>query len=358
MAYIAVGALFGPHGLSLVADAELLRDVSEFGIIFLLFLIGLDMEPDNLRRRLKTLLLSGAGASLIFFLLGFLLMAAFGYPWQAAVVTGLAAVFSSTILGIKLLPTTVLHHRHVGEMVVGLLLFQDLIAILALVAVGAAVGNEDAALSNLLIAGASVPLLVALAVLCVRGALLPLIARFDVFHEFIFLMAIGWCLAIAWAGTLAGLSLELGAFIAGVALATSPISQYIATSLKPIRDFFLVLFFFTVGASLDPGLALELLLPTALLAGALIVTKPMAFSWLLRKLGETRADAREIGWRLGQNSEFSLLLAFLATEAGLIDDRAAHVIIGATILTLVLSSYLVVFRFPSPQALKAELRRD
>lgn len=358
VAYIAIGCLLGPHGLALVTDAVHLSEIAEIGIIFLLFLVGLDLQPSKLHNMVMKSLLTALLSSIAFFAVGFSVMLAFGFEFREAVVTGVAVTFSSTILGIKLLPTTVLHHRHVGEIVVSLLLIQDFIAIVALLFASGYGTRLDSLLSNLGTIAIALPLLSAGAWLAVRFLILPLLKRFDVFHEFTFLLAIGWCLGFASLAEAAGLSLAIGAFMAGVALATSPIALYIAESLRPLRDFFLVLFFFTVGAALDVRLLIEVALPTGLLAALLMLIKPGVFSALLRWQGESPATGWEVGYRLGQASEFSLLVSYVAITAGLLGTEAAHVVQGATVLTLVVSSYLVIFRYPSPIAVRAELRRD
>ena len=114
VAYVVLGCLFGPYGFALVADAQLLSEIAEFGIIFLLFLVGLDLQPNKLKNMVGESLLTGLATSLVFFAIGFGLMIAFGFTYAEATITGIAVTFSSTILGIKLLPTTVLHHRHIG----------------------------------------------------------------------------------------------------------------------------------------------------------------------------------------------------------------------------------------------------
>lgn len=358
VAYIVVGCLLGPHGFRLVSDPQLLSEIAEFGIIFLLFLVGLDLPPNKLRNMAGKTLLTALGSTAVFFLVGFLLMLAFGFTVIEAIVTGIAMTFSSTIIGIKLLPTTVLHHRHIGEIVVSLLLIQDLLAITALLILAGYGDAQTSVLRDLATVLLALPLVSLAAFAGVRYFLLPLIKRFDAFHEYIFLLALGWCLGIASLASFVGLSLEIGAFIAGVALATSPIAQYIAENLRPLRDFFLVLFFFSVGAGLDIGLLMNILLPTVLLAAALVVVKPTVFAFLLSRQGETKDTSWEIGFRLGQASEFSLLLSYVAVSAALMGSEAAHIIQGATVLTLVVSSYLVIFRYPSPIALSARLRRD
>ena len=358
VAYIAVGCLFGPHGLALVTDAQLLSEIGEIGIVFLLFLVGLDLQPSKLHNMVVKSLATALLSSVAFFAIGFSIMLAFGFELREAVVTGVAITFSSTILGIKLLPTTVLHHRHVGEIVVSLLLIQDFIAILALLFASGYGTSLQSLLSNLGSIAVSLPLLAVGAWFAVRFVILPLLKKFDVYHEFTFLLAIGWCLGFASLAEAAGLSLAIGAFVAGVALATSPIALYIAESLRPLRDFFLVLFFFAVGAAIDIRLLMQVALPTGLLAILLLLIKPGVFRALLGWQGESASTGWEVGYRLGQGSEFSLLVSYVALSAGLLGTEAAHVVQGATVLTLVVSSYLVVFRYPSPIAVRPELRRD
>ncbi len=358
VAYIALCCLLGPFGFGWVDDPALLSEIAEFGIIFLLFLVGLDLQPAKLKNMVGESLLTALGTTAVFFGLGFGVMYAFDFTLIEAAVTGIAASFSSTILGIKLLPTTALHHRHVGELVVSLLLIQDLLAILAILLLNGLGVDLEALLTSLASIFLGLPLLGAIALLGVRYGLLYLIQTFDAFHEYIFLIAIGWCLALANLATYFGLSLEIGAFIAGVSLATSPIAQYIAESLRPLRDFFLVLFFFSVGASLNIDLIGSVWLPALLLAALLIAVKPVVFATLLKTQGEGTKVAWEVGYRLGQASEFSLLLSYIAISNALVSDGAALVIQFSTVLTLVVSSYFVIFRYPSPIAPNPKLRRD
>ena len=356
VAYIAIGCLAGPHGVALVSDDRLLAEIGEIGIIFLLFLVGLDLPPAKLKDMIGESVLTALASTAVFFGLGFGVMYAFGFTTVEAVITGTACVFSSTILGIKLLPTTVLHHRHIGEIVISLLLIQDLLAIIALLVL-AGFDPQGGVLSTTLTVVVALPVVALVAYLGVRFLVVPLLARFDVFQEFTFLLAIGWCLGIASLSQTLYLSWEIGAFVAGVSLANSPIAQYITENLRPLRDFFLVLFFFAVGAAINPSMLLEMWLPTLVLALVLVGCKPPVFRALLRWQKESDGVSTEVGYRLGQASEFSLLLVFVAGTAFL-SIEAAHVVQGATVVTLLLSSYLVVFRYPSPIAASEHLRRD
>ena len=357
IAYIALGACIGPYGLSLVTDLDLLTDIGHVGIIFLLFLLGLDMQPQALWLTLRKSVVVAVFSSCIFLLGGCAVAYLFGYSIIDSLVIGAAMMFSSTIIGIKLLPTTVLHHRHIGELMIGLLLLQDLLAIIVLMVLLSA-NSGDSMGTTLTVSLLSLPLLAGAALLIVRFVLLPLITRFDSFHEYIFLLAIGWCLGMAEAASALGLSAEIGAFIAGVTIATSPISQYIAINLKPLRDFFLILFFFSVGARFNLALLYQVLVPAILLSALVLCLKPVVYRYLLKGVSEERSMGWDLGFRLGQASEFSLLIAYVAIGGALISEQASLLIQATTIITLLVSSYIVVLNYPTPIAISDHLRRD
>lgn len=357
VAYIAIGIALGPFGFSIIDDVSAVTEMAEIGIVFLLFLLGLDMQPKSLLAVLRSATSIALVSSALFAVLGFCLGLAFGFNVTEAAVIAMATMFSSTIIGIKLLPTTVLHHKHTGELMVALLLLQDFIAIFCLLVLISGEGGS-LQLQSLAIAVVALPLLIGLAWLAVKFVLLKLVARFDRFHEYIFLLAIGWCLGLAELAEHVYLSAEIGAFIAGISLATSPISQYIALSLKPLRDFFLVLFFFSLGARLNIDLLPSILVPALVYAVAVLTLKPCVFFGLLKQQGEKPALAWDIGFRLGQISEFSLLIVFVAAGSGLIGDKASLLIQAAAILSFVISSYIVIFNFPNPIAVSDKLRRD
>jgi Kef-type K+ transport system membrane component KefB len=357
VAYIVLGMLLGPWGMAQVNDTTLIAELSRVGVIFLLFLLGLNLHPQQLLRLLRPTLLVTLGSSLIIFLPSLALAVLFGFTSSEALVIAAAMIFSSTILGLKLLPTTQLHHQHIGGLIISILLLQDMVAIviLLLLQVGDTQGTlwrELAWLALLL------PATVALALLGSRYLLLPLLRRYDTIQEYLFLVAIGWCLGFAELASWLGLSAEIGAFIAGVALATNPISTFIAENLKPLRDFFLVLFFFSLGATFNPGMVVELLWPVLLLTLVMLALKPFAFRRLLAATGESDAMAREVGVRLAQVSEFSLFIALLAEQSGVIGERAAYLIKLVTLLSFILSSYWIMLRYPTPIAVSDKLRRD
>ncbi|PHS00425.1 MAG: sodium:proton antiporter [Oceanobacter sp.] len=355
IAYIALGAIAGPFGMGWIEHPDSLTDMAHIGIIFLLFLLGLDMQPSALFAVLKKAMLVAIASSLVFFGVGVGITLLLGYSQTDAVVVGLALMFSSTIIGLKLLPTTVLHHKHMGELMIGLLLVQDMIAILALILLGVMQGTSDIPVWQPFVA---LPLLAGTCYLIVKFILLPLITRFDRYQEYLFILAIGWCLTGAEAAKIMGLSEEIGAFIAGVTLATSPIAQFIAISLKPLRDFFLVMFFFTLGAGVNLGMLGDVAVGAGILAAAVLLLKPLTFRLLLGRFSETPRLAWDVGFRLGQISEFSLLVTFVALQGGLLSDKGSLLIQATAIITFIVSSYIVVFNYPNPIAVSDKLRRD
>ncbi len=155
-----------------------------------------------------------------------------------------------------------------------------------------------------------------------------------------------------------GLSEDIGAFVAGVVLASSPISLFIAESLKPLRDFFLVMFFFSIGATFNFTYGAQIIIPALILSALVLVIKPGLFYLLLMRSGEKKSVAKEVGIRLGQGSEFSLLVANIALNIKLISDVASNLIQATTILTFIVSSYVVVLKYPTPIALSEKMRKD
>jgi Kef-type K+ transport system membrane component KefB len=266
-------------------------------------------------------------------------------------------MFSSTIIGLKLLPTTVLHHRHTGEVIIRVLLLQDLIAIVVLLAFQAASSemNTMLELAKLVVL---LPVLIGVSWALKHWVLLKLFQLYDRIQEYVFLLALAWCLGIAQLAHSIGFSYETGAFIAGITVATSPIALFIAESLKPLRDFFLVLFFFALGAGLNISVLDQIWLPAILLGGAMLVVKPVVFRFALHRVSETNKLGWETGFRLGQMSEFSLLIVFVALQSALIKPETVYFVQLATLVTFIGSSYSIVLRYPTPVAVSERLRRD
>ena len=357
VAYILLGLILGPSLLGWVNNAALLQKFSDIGIMFLLFLLGLNLHPQKLIALLREATVVTVVSSVIFAALGTLIGLAFGFSVKESFIIGSTLMFSSTIIGLKLTPTTELHHRHAGEIIISILLLQDFIAIILLVILQASGGKHTLTMDLGLLAVALIGFSL-FAYLMERFILIRLIRRFDKIQEYIFLLAIGWCLGMAELASYVGLSHEIGAFIAGVAIATHRISLFIAESLKPLRDFFLIIFFFAMGAAIDLSQLASVMLPGLVLAMAILLGKPLVFGWLLKYEGESGKQSMEIGFRLGQGSEFSFLIMVLALQLNLIGPEASALIQLATLMTFIISTYFVVFKYPTPIAVSDKLRRS
>ncbi|MHC4302057.1 MAG: cation:proton antiporter domain-containing protein, partial [Planctomycetota bacterium] len=321
VAYIGLGMLMGPWGLKVVKDPTHIDRISHIGIILLMFLIGLNLHVQKLVKLLRTTSLITFGTCVVFAAPVALLTRAFGFSWFDSLVVGLALMFSSTVISIKLIPTTTLHQKHMGEVMISVLLLQDIIALLIILLLYGA-GGDSVYVQGAWLLVKTAALFVG-AWLAVRYGLLRLLGRFDVIQDYLFLMSLGWCLLCAEAAYLLGLSHEIGAFTAGIALGTAPISLVISEGLKPVREFFLILFFFSIGARFDFLVTEEVVLPGLLLAALLLVLKPAAFWAAFRLGGESPRLARGLALRLGQASEFSILVAYSAINAGRIEPRTA-----------------------------------
>jgi Kef-type K+ transport system membrane component KefB len=357
IAYIAVGIFLGPWGMAWVPDTDLIEDISNVGIIFLLYLLGLNLSPRKLLVLLKQTTIVTVLTSGVFAIVGYGIAVFAGFSGTNAVVIGVSCMFSSTIIGLKLLPTTVLHHKHTGEVMISVLLLQDMIAIVVLLAFKAA-SSEQAISVELMKLAVLLPALIGVTWVLKHYVLLKLFRLFDRIQEYVFLLALAWCLGIAELAHFIGFSHETGAFIAGITVATSPIALFIAESLKPLRDFFLVLFFFALGASLNVGSLGIIWLPAVMLGLVMLALKPVVFRFALSNVSETNRLSWETGFRLGQMSEFSLLIVFVALQSALIDPLVVDFVQLATLVTFIGSSYSIVLRYPTPVAVSERLRRD
>lgn len=348
-AYILLGFILGPSGFKLVADVGLAQQIGDVGIIFLLFLLGLELNPIDLLKTLRSSIPITLISCFIFAAIGIGVIYLFGYDLKESIIIGAALMFSSTIIGLKLLPAKTLHHKEVGEIMVSVLLLQDLLAIAMLIILH---GNSmtGSKIVDIALTTVTLPALLGFSFFLQRYCISYLFKRFEKIKEYIFLVAIAWCLSLAELARVMGLSPEIGAFIAGISIAEGPIAIYIADNLRPLRDFCLVMFFFNTGAGIDLKNIPNIWMPVFFLTAILLFIKPLVFKWLFQRAGESPHIAKEVGMRLGQASEFSLLIAYFTSEIAptIISDKAGDLIQATTLLTFIISSYLVVKHYPTP----------
>lgn len=342
LGYILSGIIVGPIFLDLVHAKEAFEGFSELGIALLLFIIGLGMNASVIRSLGKVSLITASAIFTIVGGLGVLVTHLFGFDIQTALVMGVALFFSSTIVILKVLSDKREISRLHGQIAIGVILVDDIVATLAMVAVAAASsgGLTPTEFLPLLLKAAGLGLL-----LYVMGA--HIIPKFSKMlaksQELLFIFAVAWGFGIASLFGAAGLSHEVGALFAGVALASLPYAMEMGTRLKPLRDFFVVLFFVSLGETFVFDNIGATILPALALSAIVLLGKPIFTMASLGALGYTRLTSFKAGIHLSQISEFSIVLVILATQTGLVDPRASSIITLVALITIGLSTYLMKY---------------
>jgi Kef-type K+ transport system membrane component KefB len=345
VAYMLFGVVFGPWGFKAIADIDLVNRVDEIGVVFFMFLLGLHLHPQSLLRMIGKTAQATLMSSLIFFALGFAVGYWSGYSFAENAIIGACMMFSSTIVSLKLMPFDGLNNPRTNEIMISILLLQDLIAIIVLLGINITSQGKFSA-EGIALTALSLPGILLFVFLVERFILSKIFAKFTEVREYILLIAISWCLGIAELAQAVGLSYGIGAFIAGIAIAASPIAFYVEEQLKPVRDFFLVLFFFVIGASFNLHYLSVIIVPTVILTVFLMFLKPLVFRFLLQFANETKNISWEVGLRLGQLSEFSLLVVLLAYRNKLIGPEVMCLVQAVTMMMFIASSYSVATRYP------------
>lgn len=342
IAYILTGIIAGPAVLHLTKDQQTFRVFSDIGVALLLFIIGLGLNPRVIREVGRTATVVGLSQVVIITILGWLVGLGFGLSNTSAAFLGASLAFSSTIIILKLLSDKKEQGRLYGKISISISLVQDLVAI-ALVVMTSGGSDQSLAIGSVL--GLTVKgLLIALLMYWFTAFALPSLQKIiSSSQEFLFLFAIAWGLGGASLFAKAGLSSEIGALLAGICLAAQPYSQEISSRLRPLRDFFLIVFFITLGAGLtfsSFGSMFWLMVVSIALA---VVAKPLVAMAGLGLLGYTKRTSFKSAVALAQVSEFSIVLIALALNRGLINNDLASTITLITLISIAISSYLVTF---------------
>lgn len=345
MGYLVVGALLGPLGLMNAHNAEVLEAMSHIGLTLLLFLIGMEMRFKDLHAVGRPALLAGIGQVLFTAFFGFLLTWGFGYDTITAGYIGVALAFSSTIVAVKLLAEKRTVDSLYGRIVIGILLVQDFIAIAMLVLL---TGNGRIGDGFFAAAGLSLLKAAALcggAVLLGRYVLPRLLALLGRSQELLLLGSLAWGLGFASFASMPaiGLSIEVGGFLAGLALAESVQHYQITSRIKSLRDFFVVLFFVVLGTKLVLASGEGVWAQAGWLSALVLVGNPLIIMILLGALGYRSRTSFMAGLSVAQVSEFSLILMALAHSEGQVSEHAVALVTAVGIITIMVSSYLIHF---------------
>lgn len=339
--YIFTGLIASPALLGIVHDGETLESFSTIGISLLLFIVGLGLNPKALKDMGFVAGITGITQVVFSTVAGYAIMTWLGRSWQEALIVGVALAFSSTIVGLKLLNDKKEHNRLYGRLAIGVLLVQDVVATLSLVVISASGDNLTVgSFGWLIIKG----LLVAIPIFIVSSKVIPRLNNFiSSNHEFLFLFALAWGFGVGTLFQKVGFSLEVGSLIAGVALAANPFAQEVGARLKPLRDFFIIVFFIYLGSKLgETDIVAQL--PLGLLFSAMIIlTNPIAIIIPLVVLKHTKLNAFRVGMIMAQVSEFSLIFTVLAAQKNLVGEETVGLITLIALITIAVSSYMITY---------------
>ncbi len=341
--HIITGILVGPSFLHLVQSSETIETFSSIGIALLLFIIGLGLNPGVIKEVGKVAGTVGVLQVAITMLAGYTVGKLLGLGDTESLFAGVATAFSSTIIILKLLSDKKQQGRLYGKIVIGILIIQDIVAataLLLLAAQGDGTGFSVTQLASLVGKG----ILVAIPLFLIGGKILPkmhnLIAGSQ---EFLFLFAIGWGFGSSALFELAGFSLEMGALVAGVSLASLPYSQEISARLRPLRDFFIVVFFIALGTQLRFDNIYNYLGDIFAFLVVVILIKPFVVLTIMGLMGYTKQTSFKASTALAQTSEFSLVFITLAYKQGQVSAELVTTLTLVTLLSIAYSTYVIMY---------------
>ncbi len=348
VAFIAVGILVGPSVLGMVTlDAEI-ELLAHLGIAILLFVVGLKLDLHVIKTMGVVALFTGLGQVVFTSLVGYLIGLALGMTHIGALYVAVALTFSSTIIIVKLLSDKRELDALHGRIAIGFLIVQDIVVILAMIAL-TAIGQADME-ANLgeeafwvLANGLLMLIVVALLMRYVIPNILNKLARST---ELLVLFAIAWAVLGASAGKMLGFSQEVGAFLAGISLASTHYRELIGARLVSLRDFMLLFFFISLGASLDLGSLTEQIFPALLFSIFVLVGNPLIVMVIMGYMGFRKRTGFLAGLTVAQISEFSLILAALGLSLGHLDQETVGLITLVGLITISVSTYLILYSHP------------
>jgi len=337
--YILTGLLLGPQFLGIFKSSSTVSIFSEMGISILLFVVGMHLNPQELKKYGAKILLMGFGQILITFILGFIISTRLGYSTIASIYIGLGVTFSSTIVVLKLISDKKELERLYGKIAIAILLLQDIVAAVFLIFVGSIseTVNPTVLLSTLI---KGIALVLGLTIF--TAYILPLLSSFFAkSQEYLFLFALAWGFGVSSLFHELGFSIEIGALSAGIALSISPYSQEISTRLRPMRDFFTVIFFIYLGSNISLGSLSSIIVPTLVFLGFVLLIKPLIVMALGGALGYASRTYYMAGASLSQISEFSMILALVGIKHSQLDANTLSMITFLGMVSILVSSYLI-----------------
>jgi Kef-type K+ transport system membrane component KefB len=344
VAFIGVGILVGPWGLDLLESIEQIHLLAELGIAILLFVIGLKLDIKLIKSTGKVALLTGLGQVLFTSFFGYLMAIAMGFSVVISLYVAVALTFSSTIIIVKLLSDKKEIDSLHGQISIGFLIVQDIVVVLVMIFLSALgteiIGNPAYDIALVILKGLGMLAIVGL----LMRFVLPHVVKAMVYsQELLILFSISWALLLAATGDYLGFSKEVGAFLAGVSLASTDYREMISGKLTTLRDFLLLFFFVTLGSGLDLSLIGDQIRPALIFSFFVLIGNPLIVLVIMGLMGYRKRTSFLSGLAVAQISEFSLILAALGHQLGHIGDQTVGLITLVGLITIGLSTYMILY---------------
>lgn len=343
--YIFSGILLGPFGLNLVKSTDTISSFAQIGIVFLLFMVGLNLNPKVIKQVGKVALITGIGQVVFTAGIGFFICKLLGFSNVVSFFISISITFSSTIIIMKLLSDRNDLDTLYGRISMGFLIVQDLIAILILLVVSSLGKGVD--VTTLIISSfGKLFVVIALIVLLSKFVLPKITKTIAKSQEYLLLFSIAWCFFVAALFELINFSVEAGALLAGVALSAVPYHYEISSKMKPLRDFFIVLFFILLGTNMVFSDISQFIIPSIVISFFILVGNPLVVMILMGILGYKKRTGFKAGLTVAQISEFGLIVITLGITMGFIDQQILSLVAFVGIITIAGSTYLIIYSDP------------
>jgi Kef-type K+ transport system membrane component KefB/Trk K+ transport system NAD-binding subunit len=340
--YILSGIVLGPVVLNIVQSADTLSAFSQIGVALLLFMVGLSLNPRVIKEVGKISLITGIGQVLFTASIGFLISKMLGFSTIVSLYISIALTFSSTIIIMKLLSDKKDLDTLYGRISIGFLIVQDFIAIAILLIISSL--NNGVNLTSLavetILKGFAGIIILFVVTIYVLPSLTRIIAKSQ---EFLLLFSLGWCFAIASVFYYFNFSIEAGALLAGISLSLSPYHFEISSKMKPLRDFFLIMFFIILGAQMIFSNIIQNAWVIIIFSLFVLIGNPLIVMTLMGLLGYTKRNSFLAGLTVAQISEFSLIVVAMGVSVGHVTNETLSLVTAVGLITFAGSTYMILY---------------
>ncbi len=341
--YLIAGIIAGSFFVhSFHLETEMYDTLAEFGVVLLLFVVGLSLQLTHIKKIGRVSLIVGLTQVVFTAVISFFILQLLGFSFLQALYLGIATTFSSTIIIVKLLFDKKDSESVYGRYTLGIMIVQDLVALALMIGLTTVGGDQGASqvVSEFVI---KIIMLIALVYILARWVVPKILSHVAQSGEFLFVFTIAWCFGVASLLHWLGFSVEVGALIAGLTLGSSPYQLEISSRIKPLRDFFIIMFFIILGSKFSLGNIGDVWIPGTIISLFILLGNPLILYISFRSLKFTRRNSFLAGLTAAQVSEFGFILLFTASQLGIIGNAEIELFTFVALTTIILSSYLITY---------------